>query len=363
MRTRRRLVASAILAVGVLVVSISTPPILPSGRVFADTSLLAISDQEFWRLVMELSERPGTFSSDNLLSNERWLQSVIPEASRTVKAGGVYLGVGPEQNFTYIAALRPSMAFIFDIRRGNFDLHLMYKALFELSADRAEFLSRLFARKRPEGLSAESTAAELFEAYAHVETTDALWATNVRAVINHLTKTHRFVLSADDFLRLQHIYRAFHVYGPQLQYSSTRNIGRRTDEPTYADLMVATDRHGELRSYLATEASFALLKQLETQNRIVPLIGNFVGPKTLRAVGDYVRGKGARVSAFYVSNVEEYLRQDGTWSRFCANVATLPLEESSTFIRATRVGTKDFGFELATELDAIAPHVRACAGL
>lgn len=361
MRTRRRLSLIAILAGVVLAVWISTALVLIDGRVWAEALPPTISDEQFWRLVMDFSERPGTFSSDNLLSNERWLQSVIPDASRAVRPGGVYLGVGPEQNFTYIVALRPSMAFIFDIRRGNFDLHLMYKALFELSADRAEFLSRLFARKRPDGLGAQSTVAELFEAYAEVETTDALWAGNVRAVINHLTKTHRFVLSADDLLRLQHIYRAFHVYGPRLQYSSTRNTGRRTDEPTYAELMMATDRDGELRGYLATEASFAFLKQLETENRIVPLIGNFVGPKTIRAVGDYVRDNGAHVSAFYVSNVEEYLRQDGTWARFCANVATLPLEESSTFIRSTRVGTKDFGFELATELGAMAPQVKACA--
>jgi hypothetical protein len=66
-----------------------------------------------------------------------------PELTRRVAPGGVYLGVGPEQNFTYIAAMRPRVAFILDLRRGNADLHLMYKALFELAADRADFVSRL----------------------------------------------------------------------------------------------------------------------------------------------------------------------------------------------------------------------------
>ena len=65
------------------------------------------------------------------------------------------MGVGPEQNFTYIAVTRPAIAFIVDIRRGNLDLHLMYKALFELSADRADFVSRLFSRKRPAGPAAD----------------------------------------------------------------------------------------------------------------------------------------------------------------------------------------------------------------
>ena len=125
-----------------------------------------LGDQEFWALVTELSEPGGSFRSDNLLSNESRLQLVIPDLLKTVKPGGVYVGVGPEQNFTYIAALQPSMAFIVDIRRGNLQLHLMYKALFELSADRADFVSRLFSRQEPDGLRASSTPSEIFDAYA-----------------------------------------------------------------------------------------------------------------------------------------------------------------------------------------------------
>src|SRR6202158_907887 len=87
-----------------------------------------LTDEEFWHIVQGFSERAGTFPSDNLLSNERRLQFVIPDLTRSVRPGGVYLGVGPEQNFTYMVALRPRMAFIFDIRRGNMALHLIYKA-------------------------------------------------------------------------------------------------------------------------------------------------------------------------------------------------------------------------------------------
>src|SRR5437588_13052256 len=91
----------------------------------ADALPSKLSDEEFWRIVSTFSERPGTFNSDNLLSNETALQSVIPELERDLKPGGVYLGVGPEQNFTYIRALEPRMAFIFDIRRGNVALRLI----------------------------------------------------------------------------------------------------------------------------------------------------------------------------------------------------------------------------------------------
>src|SRR5207344_1558727 len=106
----------------------------------------------------------GWFRSDNLLSNELGFPFILADLTKNAPGTRVYLGVGPEQNFNYIAGLKPKMAFIVDIRRGNLDLQLMYKALFELSADRAEFVSRLFSRQRPDGLSRQSTVQQIFAA-------------------------------------------------------------------------------------------------------------------------------------------------------------------------------------------------------
>ena len=88
-----------------------------------------IQDQEFWRLITDLSETGGTFPQQ-FMSNEDSAQFVIPGLKETTKQGGVYVGVGSEQNFTYIAAIHPRLAFIVDIRRENVFEHLMYKALF-----------------------------------------------------------------------------------------------------------------------------------------------------------------------------------------------------------------------------------------
>ena len=84
---------------------------------------------------------------------ESGVERAAPRRERALiqARGGVYIGVGPEQNFTYIARLRPSTAFIIDIRRENRSLHLLYKALFEISRDRADFVSRLFSPARPAG--------------------------------------------------------------------------------------------------------------------------------------------------------------------------------------------------------------------
>ena len=129
----------------------------------ADTLPVTLSDQEFWRMITEYSEPGGTFRYENFISNERSIQYVIPELKAKMKPGGVYLGVAPEQNFTCIAALQPKIAFIVDIRRQNMLVHLLYKALFELSPNRSEFVSRLFSRKRPAGLNEKSTVAALFD--------------------------------------------------------------------------------------------------------------------------------------------------------------------------------------------------------
>src|SRR5262245_9107094 len=134
-----------------------------------------LTDEEFWRLSSASSEPDGYFRSDNLLSNETNFQYVIPGLLEVAKPGRVYMGVGPEQNFTYIAALKPSMAFIVDIRHGNLDLHLMYKALFELSANRAEFVSKLFSRKQPANMNNESTANQLFSALLRTEPSEELF--------------------------------------------------------------------------------------------------------------------------------------------------------------------------------------------
>jgi hypothetical protein len=353
--TRRRFV----LAAPLLAVCFSA---LPFG-ISASVKLPArLTDQEFWTLIGELSEPGGTFRSDNLLSNEGRFQFVIPDLIEIAKPGGVYMGVGPEQNFTYIAATRPAIAFIVDIRRGNLDLHLMYKALFELSADRADFVSRLFSRKRPSGLRPASTAAEIFSAYLQVEASDELYARNLRDIEHHLVARHGFSLTSDDVKGIEYIYNAFFTFGPDIQYSSTEGFGS-TYQPTYAALMLATDGTGRTRGYLSTQERFAYLKDLESRNLVVPVVGNFAGPKAIRAVGAYLKQRDATVSAFYLSNVEQYLRLQRGWNTFCANVATLPLDDTSTFIRAGHGGRVSRGTALTAELGVMAAEVIEGCGL
>jgi hypothetical protein len=328
----------------------------------ADRIPARLTDQEFWTLVTSLSEPNGSFRSDNLLSNELRHQFVIPELMQTAAPGRAYIGVGPEQNFTYIAALQPSIAFVVDIRRGNLQLHLMYKALFELSTDRVDFVSRLFSRRPPDGLRATATAAEIFGAYADVETSPALYDRNLKAIEGLLSGRHALALSNDDIAGIEYVYHAFFTFGPSINYSSTEGVsGAGSSRPTYADLMTATDSNGRAHSYLASEGAFAAVKSLQTRNLVVPVVGDFAGPRALRSVGAYLKSKSAIVSAFYVSNVEQYLRVERVWGAFCGNVARLPIDETSTFIRAGRGGRyARGGTAMTAELANMAAEVDGC---
>src|SRR5262245_51922132 len=127
----------------------------------ADTLPPALDDAAFRGLMQSLSEPGGAFPGENYVSNEPRYVEPLTELLKTSKPGGVYLGVGPEQNFNFIAATRPRMAFVIDIRHQNALEHLMYRGLFEMSADRATFLSKLFSRPRPSGLSDATSAGAL----------------------------------------------------------------------------------------------------------------------------------------------------------------------------------------------------------
>jgi hypothetical protein len=284
------------------------------------------------------------------VSNEAALQYVIPHVRDRVGDGGVYVGVGPEQNFTYLVAFEPRIAFIVDIRRQNAMAHLMYKALFELSTDRADFLSRLFARTRPADVDTLTAVAALMDAYIAAPRDTLLFRASVAAVHAQLRDKHGFGLSADDLASIEYVMHAFQLTGPGLTYSAGRGnspgtrrgaqrsfsgFGGMFGMPTFAWLMAEDDGEGVERSFLATEGNFRAVRDMQLRNAVVPVVGDFAGDKALRAVGKYIAAHRATVSVFYTSNVEQYLFQSGdAWSRFYMNVSRLPLDDRSTFIRS-----------------------------
>lgn len=297
-----------------------------SGCAWRSAPDASLTDAELAALMQSLSEPPGTFDiSDNLVSNE---PHVAENARRLNAGGGVYIGVGPEQNFTYIASARPAMAFIVDIRRENRTLHLFYKALFELSSDRADFVARLFSRPRPAGLDDGSSAAEIFERFDAVPPSADQLEWNTSVVRKWLLETRRLPLEDADLAWIDRIFTAFHDGGPAIQFWQAR---KTEPAPSYRRLMTMPDNSGFARSFLATEADFRFVKELHARNAIVPVVGNFAGPTALQRVGDETRKRGYAVKVFYGSNVEVYLTNRQT-AAFCRNLAALPAADDAIFI-------------------------------
>jgi len=210
---------SLLLALALL---LSTQP--ASGRA-TESIPSRLSDKDYWQLIERFSEPNGFFQSDNLVSNERQFQNAVSGLQK-FKRGGVYLGVAPDQNFTFILGLEPKIAFIVDIRRGNLHTQMMYKALIEGSTDRADFVSKLFARPRPAGLTEASSASDIFAAFDRVPSSDLLAEETMRAMSTRLLRTHGFGLSDEDLRGIENIYHLFVMFGPDLTYSSSAAYNR-----------------------------------------------------------------------------------------------------------------------------------------
>ena len=304
-----------------------------------------LSDAEFWALVNDASEPGGSFHSDNFTSNEANFPSAVAQLVKNGPFGGAYLGVGPEQNFHYIAAIKPAIGFVFDIRRQAVVQHLMYKALFELSESREEFIARLFSVEIPGGVNRKALPEAIWQKFKIAPGEDKTrLAANIAEVAKHLTQTHTFALSEDDLKSLEYVLDAFFRFGPAIDYSGGVK-GLTTGNTNFQKITVAADDGGVPRSFLGSDENFQYLKSLHSRNLIVPIQADFGGPKTIRAVGDFLRARSLTVSAFYISNVEQYLfnprsptapngqETNGGWKAFYDNLATLPATKSTVLMR------------------------------
>lgn len=287
----------------------------------------------FARLIEDLSEDPGFFPSDNLVSNETsYLHVIGGLATRGIHGGG-YLGVGPEQGFAYIAEIEPAIAFVIDIRRDNLLLHLLMKAMFERSRHRLDYLCLLYGRSLPAaGTVADSTLDALLGYIDSTPFDSAVHAGNHRDLARRIDG-FGLSLSDTDRATIDRFHREFATTGLALRYT---NQGRsfRPWFPTVRDIYQATDLDDRPASYLATEERWHRIRTMQREDRIVPVVGDLAGPHAVRAVGDYLRARGLAVSAFYLSNVESYLFRNGSFGAFADNVRSLPADSSSALIRS-----------------------------
>ncbi|MFY9573109.1 MAG: hypothetical protein WAV20_17045 [Blastocatellia bacterium] len=317
---KRLLVAN--LAV-VFLMSVAASPIANASR----------DHKSFSQLSARLSEPGGYFDSDNLISNETSYLHVITKLREIGVSGGVYIGVGPDQSFSYISKIRPRLAIMIDIRRDNLLQHLLFKALFAHSRNRIEYLCTFFGKPFPKTRGWENRGVKELVEYIDSTASDPKFSDKILKEVRQDVQKYGIPLSQSDLETIGKVQRAFLSAGLDIRYSSYHRPPRSI-YPPYRDLLLETDLSGQQQNYFNSEEEFQFLKKLEDQDMIIPVVGDLSGPQAVKAIGGYIAEIKERVSAFYVSNVEFYLQRQGTFDKFVENLKSLPIDSRSLIIRS-----------------------------
>lgn len=288
--------------------------------------LFPARDVSFGALVSALSDRPTGPHADNLVSNEDSYPRVAGELERRAPRDGVYLGVGPDQNFTLIAHARPKLAFILDYRRRNLLLHLVHKALFSLAPDRVAYLTRLTAR-RPERLSPDPTAEELVAAFSKRPLDRDLLDRTIDEVAAVLRPCG--VVRDEEWADLATIQAKLAGPGMNARFLAL------TMYPTFGHLIETPDREGKPAHFLARDEFYQTVRALQQGDRVLPLVGDFASPTALHRLGDWLRKHRLAVAVVYVSDVEFFLQRAGKFDAYVANLAGLPWAEGALIVRTS----------------------------
>lgn len=333
-RVRTALVSSALGWI-----TLTGAPIAAAGQAvggIASPSAAAPDDsiRDFGALIARLSETGGYFDTDNLISNESSYLHVMGALERYGVRGGAYIGVGPDQNFSYIARIRPRIAFLIDIRRDNMLQHLMFKALFARSRNRVEYLALWLGKRAPANVDAWSTRS-IDDIVAYLDSTPATAATSnaARGAVVAEVRKMGVTLAAADYATIERFHQEFINAGLSLRFTSA---GRAPQPyyPTLRQLVLERDLEGKQASYLAREGDYRVVKDLQRRNLIVPVVGDLGGTKALTAIGAYMKQRGDKLSALYASNAEDYVLRDGNFPTYARSVAALPRDNNSVIIRS-----------------------------
>ncbi len=330
----RNLYISLFLLIALFVPTVSAQAIIEPPKDKTVQAVPPVKLSEFGALSARLSEKAGYFGSDNLVSNELSYLHPLGKLKEMNVTGGVYIGVGPDQNYSYIAQIKPKLVLQVDIRRDAQLQHLLYKALFMMASSRVEYLSYLCARPLPKDSKkwSEKTIRDLVE-YFDRTPQDPKLVEKLKADVLKKVQSFGMDLQPRELETIAEIHHAFYEDCLEVRYTiRDRNTGRFF--PAFRELLLEKDLDGNYRNYMANEADWLVLKQLHDQNKIVPVTADLSGVKAIREIGAYLKEINEKVCAFYVSNVEFYLWRYNTFDKWVDNLKALPIDAKSVIIRS-----------------------------
>ena len=299
----------------------------------------ALTDQVFGQWLEQCSERGQDFISDNWVSNEMAYADHLDYLRRTVPAGSVFIGVGPEQNFSYLAAVPFRYAFIVDVRRDNLLQHLYYKVLFEECPTPQQWLAALCSRRYDPSWE-RSSYADWLEAVgrAPIDPGQApLFLERFRRRAGQLN----FGLRDSDQKFLARLQSEFAAKGLEVRFEYRLP---KPDEPTFPafrEVLLARDPAGHYGCFLASQTGYGRVRGMQQENRIIPVVGDFGGRRTFGEIACLLRRQNLKVGLFYASNVEFYLmprRFPGAkMENFVWNLECLPTTSASLLLRTHKI--------------------------
>ena len=207
--------------------------------------------------------------------------------------GGVYVGIGTNQNFAMAAWQRPELIVLLDFDQTIIDLHAVYAVIFAHAKTPEEHLA-LWEKKQ---------------------------AKQVRALITEAMDGD----SKEETTRRDRALRAY-KYGRERVRRGLEKMRTR-----YASLNEP--------SFMNSQTEYDWIRSMSMAGRIIAIRGDLTGPRTLVDLAGVLESQGRKVTTFYLSNTEQYFRYT---KRFRRNMLGLPLADDAVVLRtrAWRVGGK-----------------------
>jgi hypothetical protein len=194
--------------------------------------------------------------------------------------GGVFLGIGPDQNYLMAGWSRPEVLIPLDFDQAIIDLHFAYRV-----------------------------------AFLHSETPEAfraMWTQEKEAQFKALLETE---YKDKDSRQLKGILKAFARARPKvlLRFKRVSKLHREKGIPTYLD----------------NPEQYAYVRKLYQTGRVFPVRGDLTATTTMRDIGEACKKLGLEIKVLYLSNTQQYF--DYT-DDFKQNILALPLAEDSVVL-------------------------------
>lgn len=194
-------------------------------------------------------------------------------------AGGGFVGVGTDQAYLFIGWSRPQFAWLTDYDEWVYWVHVISGVFFDASATPAEYVAKWSSRGRDDAL--KLLAARFPDA-------------RERGMV-------------------ERVYRAARLQAAR-RLASVRAACRKAGVPTY----------------LTDPAMYDHVRAMWRSGRIRPMVGNLLGERALRGIGEAAAAAGIPIRTIYLSNAEQYWDYPPS---FRANMRALNLDGRSRVLR------------------------------